>query len=343
MVLTGQPFDAERLQFAGESFRVADQVEVNVNWGNASYSVSNTNRLAFRPPDAEGTGHLVWFDRSGKQVGTTGESGTVLPTLSPDEKRVVVSREPTNDLWMADLERGTFSRITFDRTIQVIPIWSPDGKHVLYRSSRTGTGDLYLKDTNGTSPDQALLKSPETKSPTDWSRDGQFIMYEVNGNETRADLWLLPMSGDRNPRPYLRGPYNEQQGRFSPDGKWVAYTSDESGGPQVYIQGFPETASKLQISNNGGADPRWSGDGNELFYISADQKMMSVRIERTNGKIKAGIPQELFPVRVTGLTDTRTHYAVTRDSRRFLVNTRNERSAVAPITVVLNWPATMIK
>jgi dipeptidyl aminopeptidase/acylaminoacyl peptidase len=151
------------------------------------------------------------------------------------------------------------------------------------------------------------------------------------------------MSGDQKPRPYLRGPYNEQQGRFSPDGKWVAYTSDESGGPQVYIQGFPETASKLQISNNGGADPRWSGDGNELFYISADQKMMSVRIERTNGKIKAGIPQELFPVRVTGLTDTRTHYAVTRDSRRFLVNTRNERSAVAPITVVLNWPATMIK
>jgi Tol biopolymer transport system component len=255
----------------------------------------------------------------------------------------VVSREPTNDLWMADLERGTFSRFTFDRTIQMIPIWSPDGKRVLYRSSRTGTGDLYIKDANGTAPDEPLLQSPETKSPTDWSPHGQLVMYEINGGETRVDLWVIPASGERKPRPYLQGPYNEQQGRFSPGGQWVAYTSDESGSPQIYIQGFPDPSGKWQISNNGGADPRWSRDGRELFYISADQKMMSVRMDLANGRIQAGIPQELFPVRVTGLTDTRTHYAVTQDSRRFLVNTRNERSAVSPITVVLNWPAAITK
>jgi hypothetical protein len=168
-------------------------------------------------------------------------------------------------------------------------------------------------------------------------------MYEMNGGETRADLWVVPTIGDRKPRPYLRGPYNEQQGRFSPDGQWVAYTSDEGGTPQIYIQRFPDPSGKWPISNNGGADPRWSRDGRELFYISADQKMMSVRIELSNNKVQAGIPQEFFPVRVTGLTDTRTHYAVTQDSRRFLINTRNERSAIAPITVVLNWSASITR
>jgi Tol biopolymer transport system component len=343
-VLLGQPFDAASLKLTGESFRITDQVEVNVNWGNASYSVSNTKRLAFRTPDALGTGHLAWIDRSGKQLGSLGEPGTVLPSLAPDQQRVVVSREPNNDLWMIDLQRGTFSRFTFGRAIQVIPVFSPDGKRVLFRSSVTGTGDLYIKDANGTAPEEPLLQSPETKSPTDWSPDGQNVMYETNGAETRVDLWIVPVSGERKPHPYLRGPFNEQQGRFSPDGHWVAYTSDESGSPQVYIQGFPDpSGNKWQISSNGGADPRWSRDGKELFYISADQKMMSVGIDSANGKIQAGIPKELFSVRVTGLTDTRTHYAVTQDSRRFLVNTRNEASAVAPITVVLNWPAAVKK
>jgi len=182
------------------------------------------------------------------------------------------------------------------------------------------------------------VKSNTDKNPTDWSADERFVVYEAQGPKTGADVWVLPTTGDRKPFPLLRSEFNEQQGRVSPDTRWIAYTSDETGRPEVYVQSFPTPGGKWQISTSGGADPRWRRDGRELFFISSDRKLMAVDIQ-AGSIFQVGLPRPLFDVRVSGLIDVRTHYAVAADGRRFLVNTIDETDVAAPITVVLNWRA----
>ncbi len=340
--LMAQPFDVAAMKLTGEPVRITEQVEINGVNGNASFSVSDSSRLAYRAPNESGSFRMIWFERSGKQLGAVGEPGNyTVPGLSHDGRKLVIAIG--NDIWISDLQRGVFSRLTFDPSVDVVPVWSPDGTRVVFRSQRSGPGDLYVKDISGAAPEELLLKSPQDKLPNDWSADGHYIMYQTTGGETRNDLGIVPVSGDRKAQPYLQGPFNDQQGRFSPDGHWVAYTSDESGRSEIYIQSFPKPGAKYQISTTGGADPRWSRDGKELFYLSAGQKLMSAAVETTAGKIQAGLPKELFPVRVSGLVDTRAHYAVSPDARRFLIVTLDEGGAVSPFTVVLNWTALLKK
>jgi Tol biopolymer transport system component len=341
--LMGQPFDPKRLKITGEPFRIAEQLETNPTDGNAGFAVSDSGHLAYRTPNPSGNYRMAWMDRSGKQLGDVGEpGGYTAPGLSPDGGKLAVAFGNPNDIWIRDLDRGTFTRFTFGAN-SAVPVWSPDGSRIVFFSQRGGAQDLYVKDTSGASTEELLLKSPQNKVPTDWSHDGQFIMYEARVGVSRTDLWFVPVSGDRKPQPYLQGPFDEQQGRFSPDGHWVAYTSDESGRPEIYIQSFPKAGAKYQISTDGAGDPRWNHDGKELFYISADQKLMSVAVDVRADKIQAGLPTALFPVRLSGLTDVRTHYAVSPDDRRFLFVLLNEGGTVSPITVVLNWTAGLKK
>ena len=327
--LMSQPFHAGRREMTGEPRPVLEQVQGEGFSALGAFSVSRNDVLAYRTTTAGADFELNWFDRSGKRLARVGEPGAYsVPQLSPDGRKLAVSIE--GDIWVADLARGSFSRLTFDWN-RCCPVWSPDGDRILFRTST----DLYQKLASGAGQEELLWKDDQRNTPTDWSRDGRFIIFQTTALST-SDLWVLPMSGERKPAPLLRTQFNEQQGRVSPDGNWIAYTSDESGRHEIYVQRFPEPSGKWQVSTSGGADPRWRADGGELYFISADRKLMAVPV-KLGSAFEAGVPGSLFEVRVSGLTDVRTHYAVSADGQRFLVNTTTEDRTPSPIVVVVNW------
>src|SRR5262249_49757660 len=193
-----------------------------------------------------------------------------------------------------------------------------------------------LKNASGVGGEEVLLKSDQGKAPDDWSADGKFIAYESRSSQTKLDIWILPMSGDRKAFSFLQTPFNEQQAQFSPDGKWIAYTSDESGTPEVYVQSFPASGAKFRISTNGGAEPQWRRDGKELFYLAADKKLMAADT-KLGTAFEAGVPRALFETRILVLTTFRNHYAVTADGQHFLINSGLSETTATPISVVVNW------
>jgi Tol biopolymer transport system component len=217
-------------------------------------------------------------------------------------------------------------------------VWSPDGTSIVF-DKRDGKGsvNLYTKPTSEAGDEQLLLNTEQQKFPEDWSPDGRYILYSNFDPTTHWDLWVLPTFGDRKPMPFLRNQFNERQGLFSPDGRWVAYSSDESGKNEVYVQSFPATGFKLQVSNGGG-DPRWSPDGKGLFYIAVNKRLMSVELKEASGKLVAGMPQTLFETDVVPLRDMRNHYDVSSDGR-FLFAIPVQKTSDATINVVVNWTA----
>jgi eukaryotic-like serine/threonine-protein kinase len=285
-----------------------------------------------------------------KELGTVGpaDSWIVDPFLSPDEKRVAAGRGSTKhllrdfDIWLLDLSRGNIaSRFTFDPSAHYCPVWSPDGRHIIY-ASRPGVigsaSSLMEKPADGVGDEEALFRSDGDVAPLDWSTDGRYILFEKEDLKTKSDLWVLPTVGERKPISFLLTPFAEHAGVFSPDGHRIAYTSDESGRWEIYVRAFPTGGEKVRVSTGGGADPHWRRDGKELFYLAPDFKLMAVEVSTVSG-FTAGEPKPLFETRVTGLADLRNHYVVTGDGQRFLVSSVTKEGATAPITVVLNWAA----
>jgi Tol biopolymer transport system component len=264
------------------------------------------------------------------------------PALSPDLQRLaVVQQDASRDIWILDAVRGTKSRFTFDPADERAPVWSPDGARVVFASNRRGgVFNLYQKNAGGAGTEELLLKSEHDTIPEDWSADSRFILYRDTDPKTKDDLWVLPLTGDRKPLPILRSEFNEQQGRLSPDGRWIAYVSDESVRPQVYVQSFPVSGTKYQISTENGVQPRWRADGKELFFLSSDGAA-SVEISvAKDGTLRAGVPKALFSVRVLSRTLERNSWDVAPDGQRFLINSAGQASAgTQPITVVINWLA----
>ena len=284
---------------------------------------------------------LVWFDRTGKRLGTVGEPGQhVRLALSPDEKQVAVDRSALQpgDIWLIELARGISTRFTFDSKDDTAPVWSPDGRTIGFASNREGAYDVYRKISSGAGKDELLLKSAIPKFPSDWSPDGRFLLYYEINPKTKYDLWVLPdpggAPGDKKPIPFLRTEFNEILGAFSPDGKWIAYQSDESGNYEVYVQTFPSTGAKWQVSKGGGTHPRWRRDGKELFYLGG-RKMTAVEV-KIGATFQGGNPQPLFD---TSITNSFVRYAVTRDGQRFLFPASMGESGTTPVTVVINWTA----
>ena len=343
-VLMAQPFDTERLQWRGDPFPVVQQVgQVAGRLGWRAFSVSAEATLAY------GTGNgtriqLAWFDRAGQEVGRLGQpEDQIAPRLSPDQKRVAVAvrdRQGQRDIWLLELTRGTSTRFTFGprQANNSLPVWSPDSGRIVFNSDREGTWNLYQNASSGGGTEQPLLKSSDAKLVTDWSFDGRFILYHTQHPKTGYDLLVLPLEGDRKPVPVLQTEFNEVNGQFSPDGRWIAYQSDESRQAEVYVLGFPTPSGKFQVSTNGGNRPRWRRDGKELFYLSADRKMMAVDVKATATTFEIGRPRELFQTRVASAPFVASVYDVTADGQRFLINTAlDEATGPTPMTVVMNW------
>jgi dipeptidyl aminopeptidase/acylaminoacyl peptidase len=309
--------------------------------------VSSTGLLAYRSGEA-GQRQLTWFDRSGKVSGTLGArdaNALSSPLLSPDGRRAAVVRtvQGNNDIWLVDSARST--RFTSDESLDRWPLWSPDGNRIVFDSNRQGRRDLYVKDsTSGAANEELLLESAQNKIPNDWSRDGRFLLYVSSDPQTLVgDLWILPMEGEHKPFLFLKTNFDERRGQFSPDGRWVAYSSDESGTYEIYVRAFDGRSSgsaaggQSQVSASGGIYARWRADGRELYYIAPDSKLMAVPIAVRGERLEAGTPVVLFQTRIGGSTDPNRgiQYDVSRDGR-FLINTDLE-DVISPISLLQNW------
>jgi serine/threonine protein kinase/Tol biopolymer transport system component len=349
--LMSQPFDPIARQLTGEPYPVSESVGIVFDGTAAvsrrNVSASDNGVLVFDPILKRQRNQLIWVDRAGRKTRSLeGADNTTSLWLSPDDQRFIVTRfdfqSANNDLWLSDVTGGNVTRFTFNPANDQSPVWSPDGSRVVWASNREGLFHLYEKAASGAGQDVLLLKSDYFKFPTDWSRDGRFIIYRQIHPKTKYDVWVLPVgspSGDQKPFAFLETEANEAAAVLSPDGRWLAYASDESGTYEVYVQNFPEGGGKRQVSTAGGIGPHWRSDGKELFYHGPDGKLMAATV-KAGSTFEASAPIALFEFRAGGNLIT-PYYSVTSDGQRFLLSTIVETAARAPLTVVVNWTAGM--
>jgi serine/threonine protein kinase len=349
-ILLTQAFDVASRTLSGTAAPVAEDIAVDLE-NVAPVSVSPNGRMVYRAGTPTGYRRLIWFDRSGHETGNVTDpdpASPLSPEMSSDGKRVVLYRtiDGNNDLWMLDTNRGVLGRFTFDPANEINPIWSPDGTRVIFGANRGGVFDIYQKPADGIGPATALLlKPPINKAPNDWSPDGQFILVRTLDPAKGYSIWAAPMGGAGEPFPVVDSSFNEREGQFAPDGRWIAYQSDESGRFEIYLRSFPDPTHQIRVSATGGAQVRWRRDGQELFFIGLDNRLMAAPVHRSDaGTLDVGSPVPLFMTRVGGavLGPRKQQYLVSRDGQRFLMNTVTTESS-SPLRVILNWKAVVAR
>ncbi len=341
--LVAQPFDAKAGKTTGEPVPLAEHIGTN-SVGLANFSVSRDGTLAYRA--GESGDRLVWVDRGGKEIEQIGDPGEIHnPTFSPGGDRLAFDlqdpRAGKSDIWTRDLARGVSSRFTFGKGDAYAPLWSPDGKRIIFAVDRDGATMVFEKSADGQGDEKLLVKLDGQTIPSDWSRDGKYVALMSQSKDTSWDIWVLPTFGDPKPTQFLKTPFRELLGAFSPDGRFMAYVSNESGRNEVYVQSFPGPGGKWQISTAGGGEMHWRADGKELYYRAPDQKLMAVDVQ-LDGGFQAGVPKPLF----TGRFETavaRTKYLPMPDGQRFLLVGPLGREAMTPTTIVLNWFANLAR
>jgi Tol biopolymer transport system component len=342
--LVAQRFNLDSLSIEGEPVPIGQGLGSG-DLGLASFSVSRNGVLVYREGELTGT-RLLWVDREGRETPAIDAVADYRDTaISPDGTRLVYDMaEPGNaarsDLWLRDLVRGVSSRFTFEAAAELAPMWSPDGRRIAYTSRAKGAGDIMIKDASGTKEAEPLLMSDkEEKYVTDWSRDGRFLLYMVRGEGHQSwDIFALTMDGDRKPMPIVKTGFAEFNATLSPDGKYIAYQSNESGRTEVYAHEFPEAHNKWQVSTGGGGQPHWQDDGKALVYRSGTS-LMSVPVTTGSG-FTIGTATKIFDTRFAAVT-ARGHYRVAPRAQRFLVLSPLARDNERPAAVVLNWMSSL--
>jgi serine/threonine protein kinase/Tol biopolymer transport system component len=336
--LVAQPFDSDRLELAGEPRQLAAGITLRP-YGEAMYSASATGVLAYRTGEAQ-SAQLTWFDRSGKAADAIGPIGDIGdPAISPDGKRVAFDRaEGSNrDIWTIEIATGKLLRLTYDPEVDHDPIWSPAGDRIAFDSHRNPQG-LYVADAAKAGAES--LAVPGGDGPSSWTPDGRFLVFDsMRSVREPPHIWLSPLEGDRKARRWLNSSTAERWPQVSPDGKWVAYVSNETGQNEIYVIPFHEgspSAGKWQVSAGGGSQPAWRADGRELYYLSQERVLMAVAV-KPGDAFNYGRPVTLFDPRLGILRGPRNEYA-THDGKRFLFRVPVQ-SEPSPVHLVVNWPA----
>jgi serine/threonine protein kinase/Tol biopolymer transport system component len=343
--LVAQRFDLRNYSLAGEPHIVSDAVQYFPQTNFAVFDAAGRTLVAqTRADKGANKSQLIWFDRHGKQVGTVGAPDMVSnPMLSPDGKRVAVDQTDTDfrhvNVWIHDLTSDRTARLGFGPWLEQVTVWSPDGKQVIYTSNEKLFFSLYRKNADGSgSAENVLDFGTPQQGPWDWSHDGKYVLVRKE-----RELWYMTMP-DRQTRPLLQTPYLIRNAQFSPDGRFVAYASSETGNWEVYVSPFPGFGSKWQVSRGGGEEPRWRRDGKELFYLAPDGKLMAADVKIGAG-LEAGFPNGLFITHLRQPISAMDFYSydVTADGQKFLVNTKVDTLSSAPLSVILNWQAEVEK
>jgi hypothetical protein len=341
--LFAQPFDVDRLTLGGTAVRLAGPVAVNPGISLASLAASPSGAIAYAANGVQ-SAQFIWRDRTGKQIEAIGQPERMtmaMQSLSPDGQRIALSRVVASnwDIWLMDMH-GAMSRLTSDPALDFNPVWSPDGRQIFFESPRDigpgNTPDVYVRSVADRTPEERLLKSRAGTAsvPSDVTPDGRVLLYNVLTGTT-AEIWWVPLTGERTPHPFVKSNFSAHDGQFSPDGRWVAYQSDESGRSEIYLQPFPGPGERIQVSA-GGTQVRWARRSAELFYIGADRRLIAVPVSiAANGAATLGEPKPLFQISAGGGAQFGLQYAVSGDGQRFLVN--NQSVDPPSITMILNW------
>ena len=341
--LMARPFDPVKLDFTGDAVSVAEGVQYDTLFSEAVFSVSSNGVLIYQTGKASSARTMMLFDATGKQVGSLGDPAPYYgPQFSPDGKRLayhlIDPRTGKADIWIQDIASGGRTRLTVDAVRSMWPVWSRDGAQVAYVSTRSGKPVVYVKAANGMAVEQKVWEPAIAAIATDWTIDSKALIVQERASKMKWRLAVFPLGGG-GPSQLLvevQGA-NVRGARLSPNGRWIAYQSDESGKDEIYISPFPKPVGRLQISVAGGIEPRWRRDGKELFYFSPDGKLTAAALNEKNGLLEAASVRDLYQTKaVPGTTDS---YDVTPDGNRFLVNVIATEETPTPLNLVENWTA----
>jgi eukaryotic-like serine/threonine-protein kinase len=347
--LIAQPFDPRRGELSGQPVAIAEHIAINGATARPLFSASQNGTLIYQTGENSGGWNLLWWGRDGKLTGSAAQPDRYLfPTLSPDGTRlasmIFTGTQGNEDVWVFDLTRGTSTRLTFAGSARGFPVWSADGKTVFYASNPKGMSHMYSKAADGSGPERVVLETEETvELPASASSDGRYLVYikrDIKSEPTYM-IWALPLFGDGKPFPVVQNNFESQFPAVSPDGKWMACQSNDSGRREIYITAFPAGGAKWQVSTNGGTWPRWRRDGKELFFLDPSDKIVSVDVNTSGGAVHLGIPHDLF--QTVGIQRDFGPFDVTADGKKFLLNSGNLKEGTDPFTLVQNWPAELKK
>ncbi len=346
--LVALPFDARRLTVADKPVRVADDVNFDPGVWRGTFTASENGVLAYQVAQAGVGGQLAWWDSSGRRLSTVGEKGeSYSPQLSPDGRRaLVILGDPNNDIWVYELDRGIRTRLTTSAQVTVSPLWSPDGSEILFCSQQRSSGPLEFVLTvmasDGAGDRRVLYRSEDRIEPTDWSRDGRYVLVD-RGIIGVTDVWAIPLAEPARAFPLVQSPFPERAAQVSPDGRWVAYSSLQTGRNEVYVTPFPGGGARWQVSGEGATQPRWSPDGRQLYFVSGEGDLTAAAVDGSGSRFEVKDVTPLFRVNLFGGPRFGLHsYAVSPDGKRFLVNDAGE-AGVARVALVTNWTAGLTK